>query len=224
MERYGVDNPMKCQAGKGALVRSVTERYGVPFYVCLDDMHRKASDTCMERYGAEWFTQTDGFRRKAARTMVERYGVAYSGQSAEIRRRSRQKYFLDGMYFASAPEVAFYIWHRDGGIPIQCQPDCGLAYEHRGAVHAYHPDFQVGDVLYEIKGDQFANPDGTWRNPYRDPSWTDERYADECAKYEAKRRCCARNGVMVLYRSDYAQYVEYVRRRYGRGYFKSLKS
>lgn len=127
------------------------------------------------------------------------------------------------MYFASAPEAAFYVWHRDSGISIECQPDCGLAYEHGGAVHMYYPDFRVGDVPYEIKGDQFANPDGTWRNPYRDPSWTDERYADECAKYEAKRQCCVRNGVRVLYSAEYAQYVEYVRRRYGRGYFKSLK-
>lgn len=50
----------------------------------------------------------------------------------------------------------------------------------------------IGDALYELKGGQFVNPDGTWKNPY-------DRSQD--ALYEAKRRCCLAHGVKILSRT-----------------------
>jgi len=39
-------------------------------------------------------------------------------------------------------------------------------------------------------------------NPYRDPEWSDVRYAWECGKYEAKHQCMLSNNIVILRESD----------------------
>ena len=39
-------------------------------------------------------------------------------------------------------------------------------------------------------------------NPYRNKNWSDERYARECMKYEAKHQCMLKNNVIILRKKD----------------------
>ena len=59
------------------------------------------------------------------------------------------------------------------------------------------PDFRVGDQYFDLKGDHFFK-NGKMINPFRDKSWTDEQYAIECEKYEAKHQCMLKNNVIIL--------------------------
>ena len=63
------------------------------------------------------------------------------------------------------------------------------------------PDFKVENKLYEIKGDQFLKPDGTWQCPYN-------HLVDDV--YEAKHQCLIKNNVNILYKEDYKKYLNYV--------------
>nr|DAH74081.1 MAG TPA: fusion of the LIM interacting domain, fusion protein, LMO [Caudoviricetes sp.] len=40
--------------------------------------------------------------------------------------------------------------------------------------------------MIELKGDHFFSKDGKMICPYRNKSWSDEKYQEECAKYENK--------------------------------------
>jgi hypothetical protein len=66
--------------------------------------------------------------------------------------------------------------------------------------------------------------DGTWRNPFRNPDWSDADYARECAKYEAKRKCCLYNNVEIMYGADYGKYVDYAARKLGPNWRQKLKT
>ena len=65
---------------------------------------------------------------------------------------------------------------------FEYQPNVMLEYEFDGKLHMFHPDFLVNGRLYEVKGDQFFRMNESTGqeemfNPYRNPEWTDERYA-----------------------------------------------
>jgi hypothetical protein len=92
-----------------------------------------------------------------------------------------------------------------------------------GKTHKYFPDFKVGTVLYEIKGDHFFR-DGKMVCPYRDKKWSDEQYLLECAKYEAKHQCMLKNNVVILTSKDYEKYIIYVESTYGKDFLKQFKN
>lgn len=89
--------------------------------------------------------------------------------------------------------------------------------------HAYFPDFRVGERYMELKGPQFFGKDGQMLNPYRDPTWSDAKYAEECAKYETKRRCMLENKIELLSEAGYGKYLEYVEKKYGRNFIKKFR-
>ena len=94
--------------------------------------------------------------------------------------------------------MAFYIWLNDNGYDFEYQPDVVFEYEYAGKKHVYLPDFLVDGMFVELKGDHFFDESGKMINPFRDPSWTDLEYSDECLKYEAKHQCMLDNGVTIM--------------------------
>lgn len=132
-----------------------------------------------------------------------------------------KKYYFDGEIFDSFPEMAFYIYNKDFGIPIKRNDTVCLSFlDSNGEVKGTVPDFIVNGRLVEIKGAHFFKPDGTMYCPFRNPEWSDERYAYECDVYERKHQCGLANG--VIYLVDLDSYIQncmnYVNIKYGYGF------
>lgn len=110
------------------------------------------------------------------------------------------------MSFDSKWEFKVYDFLIENKLLFEYQPAISIPYYCEGTKHYYHPDFLVNGRIYEVKGDHFFKVDESGKevmiNPYRDPEWSDERYAYECAKYEAKHQCMINNGVVILRRKD----------------------
>ena len=139
-------------------------------------------------------------------------------QLVKLNSSDYKKYRYDGKVFDSAPEVAFYIWLRDGGIKFVYQPyeKRITYYDQNGKQHIYQPDFYIIDTdqLIEIKGDQFFNNDGTMKNPYN------SLYNESM---ELKHQCMIANNVKIMRNIDYQQYIKYVNYKYGKNFIKNLK-
>ena len=100
------------------------------------------------------------------------------------------------MSFGSSWEFKVYDFLKEHGIEFEYQPSISFEYEYDGKVHTYHPDFKVGEKIFEVKGDQFFNESGKMINPY-------DRTQDD--KYEAKYKCMVDNCVVILRWSDIRQ-------------------
>ena len=48
-------------------------------------------------------------------------------------------------------ELIFLVWFLENGTPVS-RFQTVLEYEFEGKIHKYHPDFEVKNVLYEVKG------------------------------------------------------------------------
>lgn len=247
MSRYGVDHNMKSEVGKQELRDSILKKYGVDYYVCTQEykekytqtikdkygkdiqnvfqaepVKEKIRNTCKERYGVENPTMSTDILQKALnsvkRTNMERYGVEFPMQSKEIRDKGRGKYFYNDVVFDSVPEIAFYVWLNDNGIPFEYQPSDNFEFEFECRIHYYNPDFKIIEtgMFIELKGLSFfenRDPDGKMINPY-------DRSKD--GLYEAKHQCMIRNNVQILTWRDYKKYIDYVYRKYGRNFFRQI--
>ena len=78
--------------------------------------------------------------------------------------------------------------------------------------------------IVEIKGDHFFVESGQMICPFRKKKWSDERYADECAKYEAKHQCMLKNNVKIMRSDEYLFCVQYIQEKYGKDFFKNTRS
>ena len=123
-----------------------------------------------------------------------------------------RKYLYDNLQFDSAPELAYYIWLKDNNIKFQFQREQSFEYEHNGKKFLYFPDFFLEDEqqFVEIKGDHFFVESGQMICPFRKKKWSDERYEDECAKYEAKHQCMLKNNVKIMRSDEYLFFVQYI--------------
>lgn len=83
-----------------------------------------------------------------------------------------------------------------------------------GKTHKYTPDFKVGDEYWEIKGNQFLNEDGTWRNPYN---------KNDNGLTEAKHQLCMEKGIKILYKVEIKPYKDYFIKKYGKEFLESLR-
>ncbi len=208
--------------------RTKKEHFGNENYNgSIEDLKKKN----LEKYGCEWYVQSDEFKNKKLETwrshgydhpmhseqvkrgMMERYeekhGVRYSTLDPDVMKKARKPYAFDGVYFKSSWELAYYIYLKDNGVEFEYQPEMSLKYEDgKGVQRFYFPDFKVNGKLVEIKGDQFINDNGEYRNPY-------DREGATNHIYEAKRKCMQDNGVEIMSACEIRPYVEYCRKKYG---------
>ena len=99
-------------------------------------------------------------------------------------------------------ELALYIFCVDGNIPILREP---VRFEYRdknNKKHYYYPDFQVGEDLSEIKGDQFFDTSGVFINP-RTKLPDSEKYA-----------CMMVNNVQIVRYADCEPFITYCVNKY----------
>lgn len=100
------------------------------------------------------------------------------------------------MTFGSSWEFKVYDFLKEHNIEFEYQPSISFEYEYDGKTHTYHPDFKVGDRIYEVKGDQFFNEQNQMINPYG---------RSDDGKYEAKHQCMLDNNVVILRLDDIKQ-------------------
>lgn len=110
---------------------------------------------------------------------------------------------LDGIIFDSSWELAYYIYLRDYGILFEYHPNIEFHYKNEEddeKFHIYHPDFKVNNKLVEIKGNYLA--EGRDRN---------------------KMEFLDRIGIDVLTKEDIKPFLEYVEKKYGKGFISQCR-
>lgn len=197
LEKYGVDNPSKCSEFHQKKIATSRKNWGVDYAWQCVEIKEKRKETNLEKYGFESVSQSPEIKEKMKKTNLEKYGVEHYAQweNAEMNRRHICK--INDVSFDSFPELCFYLYYHSQGIDISRPKEC-FNYTYNGILHYYHPDFKIGEVFYEIKGDHFLTSDGTWCNPF-------DHSQDEL--YEAKHQCALANNVVILYSEDQKKYT-----------------
>ena len=230
MERLGVENPFQSESVKERIRERNLENLGVDYPMQSESVRMKSRESCIANLGVENPSQSKEVQEKKEETSFRHYGVRHPFQSEIVKARAtttcidhwgvdnfsksplfaafhRKRIFHDSLWFDSSWEVKVYDFLKSSNsIEFEYSPSTSLPYEYDGRTFYYHPDFLVSGRLYEVKGDQFFRVDESGRevmfNPYRNPGWSDGRYAWECGKYEAKHQCMLRNNVVILRELD----------------------
>lgn len=216
--KYGVEYAWQSKEVKQKIEDSLMAHYGVKHALASPEVQKKYQDTNMKLYGVKQHIVAKQVVEKAKQTNINNFGVDNPWKLKEIQDKCKQKYTFEGKNFDSAPEIAFYIWLRDSKIAFEYSPNIFFEYEHDGKIWKYYPDFKVGDILYELKGNQFfenKDPAQKMINPY-DKSQND--------RYEAKHQCMLKNNIVILTTKDYIKYIDYVEFKYGNDYLKRFRN
>ena len=223
IDRYGVKNPSQCENIKQKASKkyhiTVFNKFGTYWPIQNQDVRLKQVNTMQTKYNATSYLTSNDFKMKC----IELYGVENPMHNSELRKKTTTKYMFNDIFFDSAPEIAFYVWLCDNNIPFEYQPNESFDYVFKDSTFKYFPDFKVGDMFFEIKGDHFFK-DGKMFCPYRKKSFTDEQYNDLCAKYEAKHQCMLNNNVVILKNAEYMVFLTYVNQKYGKQFLKRFKT
>lgn len=84
IQKYGVDNPSKCDEIKQKIVETTTANHGVPYAQQKPEIREKTTQTCLKKYGVlRAFVLPEVFE-KIRRTHFEKYGVEFPLQSKDI--------------------------------------------------------------------------------------------------------------------------------------------
>ena len=163
-ELYGDEHPMRTQPIKDKLMQTNRDLYGVDWTFQSENNKQKSKQTCQDRFGTDYALQASNVKQKIKDTLYDNYGVLHNSQIPGIRSKMCLRYSYDGYSFDSSIELCFYIWLVDNNIPFTYQPDDFFEYEYDGMIKHYCPDFKIGDMFFEIKGDHFfENKDPTKR-------------------------------------------------------------
>lgn len=201
IKNLGVAHPAQAEVVRQKMQNTTFEKLGVKHAAQSPDVRAKMAATTMERYGVEHYSSTDECKEKVRSTLEKKYNVS----NAHF---LYKKVELDGISFDSSWELAFYLYHRDNGFNIKrCERSFEYVYENE--THKYFPDFDVNGVLYEIKGNQFFNEDGTMRCPF------DE---SKSPFFEAKHQCGLKNGVHFISKEEIKTYLDFAKCNYGKTY------
>ena len=220
LSKYGVDNFFKTEKAKETsrkwasskefrekVEKTLLDRYGETILMHIDEFKSKQQKTVLEKYGAKCPAGSKEVVEKMKKTMIEKYGENYIHN---IRNSSFKK--IDGTYFDSSWEYAFWKYHKDNNSIIKREP---IAFEYyvNGKKKFYIPDFECNGLLYEIKGDYFFNDNGDLINPY-----------DSKKTLKEKEKCIKDNGVIILKENDMKMYFEYMSNVYGENWKKDYKN
>ena len=210
VNNFGVDNPGKSSVVQSKMKKTCNERYGVDYVTNLEFVQDKIRKTCENKFGVQYPLQSKTIRNIATNTCFERHGVMWYPQSKEYHKKAHKRYTnpkYPDMTFSSSWEFKVYDFLMENHIEFEYQPSILFEYEYDGKIHTYHPDFKVGDKIYEVKGDYFFRINETTNQeemycPYRYDDWTNDEYNNECRRFEAKHQCMIRNNVIILRNSQ----------------------
>lgn len=206
VERLGVDNPAKSSIVQDKMKETNIRIRGVENPFQSVEVREKAYQKMEDLYGVRHALQSVVFKKKVVETNNQRFGHDYYTQTEEYHKKAHKPYTnpkYPDMTFGSSWEFLVYDLLIEKHIEFQYQPSISFEYEYDGRIHTYHPDFKVGDNIYEVKGEQFFRiNDSTGHEemfcPYRYPEWSDEYYNWMCGKYEAKHQCMRANNVIII--------------------------
>lgn len=198
--------------------QTLFERYGVNNVMELDNVKEKVFNTNVERYGNKCSLRNPNVYKKAKNTWNEKYGVINPFNTEQTKQKARKasqstRYHYKGMSFDSSWEIAFYIYHTDNGIIVEHEP-VKIPFLFEGKTYNYVPDFRIGSQLFEIKGNQFLDKDGTWKDPYTNNN----------SFVKIKYSVAIHNNVKILYWEDIKRYVEYVKTKYGDDFLRNCRN
>lgn len=74
LERYGVDNPMKCTESVEKLSQSVQEHYSVLWPMQSDEVKKTSEHSYLEHYGVNHLLKSEQVQSKVKQTLQDRYG------------------------------------------------------------------------------------------------------------------------------------------------------
>lgn len=219
LQKYGHANVG--QFGSAEFNNAMLEKYGTKNNQTLAFVRDKVESTCLKKYGVKCNLSSKDPKLNGKATLLERYGVTHNSKlpsfsvkvheawnkksdeekalviskimvSKQKSKHITHKYKCNGIYFDSIPELAFYIYtvlHTNKQIlrePVK------LKYTWNNKTYHYIPDFQIGENLYEIKGEYWL-------------SQKDQPGTQDFAKYQ----CMLANKVIVLFDEDYKFYVDW---------------
>lgn len=153
-ERLCKENPNGQQSGFVNYNKNYIKIYGA--------WNRGLTKTTDERVAAysnkliEYFKTHEGTFKGKKHTELAKQKIALAQLLVDHDARNKYSHgkrgYLDGMFFMSTWELAYYIYNRDKGHKIIRCP-LKFDYEYEGKLHKYTPDFLVDDsVLVEVKG------------------------------------------------------------------------
>lgn len=203
-------------------VDTVRNKYGVDSFSQTEEFIEKFHKTSLEHYGCTHPAKSKEVRGKIIQTTLERYGYENCMQNLSIRRKSlankhHAKYTHNGIMFDSTWEISYYIWLTDNHIEFEYHPSINITYTYNGKPRIYQPDFIVNEELQEIKGNMFFSnkaASGTMVCPFDHSKDT---------QAEAKHRCMIENNVKILLYEDIKQYIDYVKKTYGKHYLTQCR-
>ena len=203
--KYGEKYPIKLQEFKEKRKATCNERYHTDHPMQSNVVKQHHIESCRKNLGTDNAFQSPIVQQKFIQTCRRLYDCDYYAQSPEYHKNRKHKFHSEkypGLTFDSTWEVKVYEFCKDNNIQVEYSPSISLPYEYDGRTFYYHPDFLVSGKLYEVKGEQFFKVGESGQevmfNPYRNPEWSDGRYAWECGKYEAKHQCMLRNNIVIL--------------------------
>ena len=223
LDRRGVKSPLADPKVREKGKQTSWEVYGTEFPIQSDIIKRRVKEGYIKNYGVDHNMKSEEGLRYWQECFKEKHNVYNPSHCPEIRAKIRRKYVYNGIQFDSAPEIAFYIWLKDNNIEFEYQPTDSFVYEYAQKKHLYFPDFKVGDIYFEIKGDQFFTKDGKMTCPFKNQKMTLEQYQYACEQTEAKHQCMLKNNVVILRSAEYNMFLLYVSQTYGKNYLKSFR-
>lgn len=187
------------------------QKYGKEFVMQVDNVKQKLAENNIKKFGFPNPFQNLNIREKQKQTMKERYGYEYAFQIPEVKNKVKkaiQEKIQDGKYktfskktmsirglkFDSTWEMIFYYAMKTKGVQIK-KSSKRIPYFVGNDMHYYFPDFEIGDELWEVKGDMFFDTDGRLINPFDKNNPRDE-------KYYQKQLCMERNNVRIVKGKD----------------------
>ena len=202
---YGVDNASKSgQIQKKKIITSMN-KYGANHPMKSQQIKNKLCPIMEQKYGVEYPIQSNDVKLKMKDTLLRKYGVINISQTSEFHQKCHKKYTnpkYPGMTFGSSWEFKVYDFLKEQNIEFEYQPSISFEYEYDGISHTYHPDFKVGDKIYEVKGDNFFRINESTGKEEMYLPWkgnlSDEEYEYKCGLYEAKHQCMIINNVVIL--------------------------
>lgn len=161
LDRYGADNPQKCEAIREKTKATCIERYGAESYIQSEafsanrETHiAKIRDTLHKKYGVESPMQLKEVKDKVNATCLDKYGVMWNCMRKEAH-NSRNSDSKSNLRFADVLDR------------------CSVKYEREYPIDKYTFDFRVGDTLIEL------NPSATHNvnfNPFSKTKMIDKNY------------------------------------------------
>ena len=219
IERFGAKSNFLTPEFVEIKRNSMIERYGVEHSMQCEDTKEKAKQTYFKHLGVDNPFKSDDVRNKSKATMKERYGFEYWQQSDEGRSFLRENwaknvkekikhksYLFDNRVFDSSWELAFYIWLKDNNIEFKFH-ETRYAYYVDNIKHYYYPDFEIGDYIIEIKGDNLINKDGILIDINGNT-------------FEEKTNLLKKLNVKMILGKDAKVFLNYVKIKYGKSFLK----